>query len=138
MKRKWLVIGGLVLAIVLLVVVTTLTKGSSPSACLQLLQYVEKNDATKSWKLFSTNAQAQLTFSDWSADVQSMNNLFGGATPKLQTRNSITSTGGASNKPNIEEIYIIDHNGSKFTATCTLIPTKSSYTVDTFANQSDN
>lgn len=132
--RKALAFAILLIVAVTAVVVVFVKINSHPpvSACLQLIQYVEANDAQKSYALFTKDAQSTADYNSWKNQVKLLSVFFGGVTPKLTSDPTATSL--TTKADTATEKYHIFYNASNFDMTCGLQKNGKTFLVDNFTN----
>lgn len=134
MKKRLLVLGGLVVVIGLLVVLTRGgLGGEKTTVCQSFLTAVQANDAKKSYGMFSDRAQGTLELGDWEKQVPIYRTAYGQQKPELigdANNTSLTSTAA-----NLTEQYIMTNGENKYTATCYLQRTGNSYSIEGFASE---
>ncbi len=137
--RRFLIIGGIVLAMVLIVVVTTLVSRKDPyqSTCTTFIKYVAAQDASKSYAMFSANARTNGGSEEqWSAIVKSWYNYYFKAVPKLIETSNLTraATNDTPNPSERKELqYELNAPASKVLVNCYVVKSGSTYQIDAYA-----
>jgi hypothetical protein len=136
MSKKWIIIGGLVVLILLFLGTVLLSRAKSHNVCETMIVDAQDNKAAASYKLFTDTAKSRTSSSDWASTVSGLSLAFGNNKPTLSSQS--TSVNATTRKNETTQIYSIKNNdGSKYTATCTIIQNGSSYQIDSFNSAPD-
>ncbi|HSX33048.1 MAG TPA: hypothetical protein VLF91_01800 [Candidatus Saccharimonadales bacterium] len=128
---------GLVAAIVVIAVSITLLslRGQKPkeSACLQLIHYIEANDAKHAYDLFSASGQKTVDYQTWQAQVRQLSLFWINAPAKLVSDAANTTL--SSTQDNVTESYNITSGNSTYQSTCYFQKVNKQYVMNSYANR---
>lgn len=136
-SRRVLVIGGMIAVFLLIVVSFTLLArhDSYQSTCTKFMSYIEKQDANKSYAMFSEKARKTGNIPAWSKLIKGWINYFYKASPSLVSINDLTPKATDTNKhpaPRKEVNYIVNGPASSIRVNCYVVKTDKGYQIDGF------
>ena len=135
MRKRLLVLGGVILVVAAIVLLTRGgVLGKKTTACQSFIATIQKGDAQKSYNMLSATAQKSLKLSDWQKQVPDYRLAYGRDTvPKLASDANKTSLNSSSDS--LVEVYNISYQGMNYEATCYLQKSGTSYAVDGFVSK---
>lgn len=135
MKKRLLVLGGLIIVIVVLFVVLPRTGvvGRKMTTCESFLAAVQAGDAEKSYAMFTEQAQDTLKYNEWQKQVPQYKTAYGQKKPELASDKNSTSLN--SNAESLTESYTMTNYDNKYTATCYLRLVDGAYQVGGFVSE---
>ncbi|HSW66017.1 MAG TPA: hypothetical protein VLI54_02680 [Bacillota bacterium] len=135
--RRYLIIGGMVGALVLIVVSFTLISrhDSYESTCTKFMAYIKKSDSKSTYAMFSANAQQTGNQAAWSNLMKGWYNYFFKANATLTSTNDLTPAASDTNKhptPRKELNYTVDGPASSIRVNCYVIKGDKGFQIDAF------
>ena len=141
MKKRLVLLGALAVVIVLLAVVTLLTRKShAATPCLGLIAAIRENKTSDSYELFTPDAKTLTTPESWAKQVK---NLYGAyydpakPEPKLK-KEAVTGTDEGGRTSEKSETYVISSGDSRYTVTCNLKLIEDKFLVDGFTSKASS
>ncbi len=136
-SRRFIIIGGMLGALVLIVVSFTLlsSRNSYESTCNKFIGYVVASDSRKTYAMFSTSARALGSQTEWDHIIKGWYNYFYKGKATLNNTLDLTPKATDSNKkptPRQELVYTVNAPGSIIKASCYVIKTSDGFKVDSF------
>lgn len=133
MSKKWIIIGGLVVLILLFLGTVLLSRAKNRNVCETMIVDAQNNKASASYKLFTDAARSKTSASDWANTVSGLSLAFGNDKPTLSSES--TAVNPTTRKTEITQIYNIKYGTSAYMATCDVIQNGSSYQIDSFVTK---
>lgn len=136
--RRYLVLGGVGLALLLIIVFTLSLgggKGSAESTCNKFIDYIIAQDAENSYAMFSANPQREMTRESWKKTMQVMQPSHYEATYKLESTNDLTPE-SSSEDPEPATLLQLNYTVSSppitVDASCHVIDTDDGLKIDAY------
>lgn len=135
MNKKWLIVGGLVVAILLVIGLSAVNKKISKGTCEQFIAALQQNDAAGAYDLFTNQARASTSLESWKGTASNLyGDLSGGA---VTFKNRQVSIDPVSQREETQEEYTVQVGNSKYLTTCHLTGTGGGLAVQAFTSQVD-
>jgi len=135
--RRYLIIGGMVGALVLIVASFTLLSrhDSYQSTCTKFMGYIKESDSKKTYAMFSKDARENGTQPQWANLMKGWYNYFFKASATLTSTNDLTPASTDTNKkptPRKELNYTVNGPASSIRVNCYVVKGDSGYQIDSF------
>jgi hypothetical protein len=121
MRRKWLVVGGvaIILLLLILLTMTLFNRSAKGTACEQIVQSIVDYDSAASYGLLSNDLRKEVSKEDWQEKVRGLYILFA-ATKEIKMDSRSETVDPATQTPVIRENYTVKTETGTLRPTCFL------------------